>query len=48
LKRVTPPAGGVWQGSVPAPPGAKGTRKCTYEIKSSGLVGSTRIEFVRA
>ncbi len=46
--RVTPPSGTVWNGSVRAPAWADGARKCTFEIRSSGLVGSTRIVFVRA
>jgi hypothetical protein len=46
--RVTPPPGGVWNGSVPTPARADGATRCTYEIRSSGLVGSTKIVFVRA
>lgn len=43
---VTPAAGGVWSGDVPAPADADGTSRCVYEIDSPELVGSTRIEFV--
>ena len=43
---VTPAAGSVWSGDVPAPDDADGTSRCVYEIDSPGLVGSTRIEFV--
>jgi hypothetical protein len=45
--RVQPPPGGLWQGSVPAPSYADGHTRCIYELHSNGLVGSTRIEFVR-
>ncbi len=38
--------GGVWYGSLPSPPDADGRSPCVFEIVS-GLVGSTRIEFVR-
>lgn len=45
--RVPLAPGGVWNGSVPAPKDADGARRCTFEIRSAGLVGSTRIAFVR-
>jgi hypothetical protein len=32
---------------VPAPPDAHGDRSCVYELASDGLLGSTRIDFVR-
>ncbi len=41
------PAGSVFTGSVPAPSYADGETRCVYELRSAGLVGSTRIEFVR-
>lgn len=41
------PAGKVWRPNVPAPPSADGTGVCVYRVISDGLVGSTRIEFVR-
>ena len=37
----------VWNGSVPAPPDADGRSLCVFELVSPGLVGSTRLEFVR-
>ncbi|MSO95285.1 MAG: hypothetical protein EXQ81_05765 [Thermoleophilia bacterium] len=37
----------VWSGSVPAPKNANGAGRCTFEIRSAGLVGSTRVAFVR-
>lgn len=40
-------SGAVWTGSVPAPPYADGRSLCEYELVSPGLVGSTRLEFVR-
>ena len=47
-RRVPLAPGGVWSGSVPAPKGANGSTRCTFEIRSAGLVGSTRIAFVRS
>ena len=47
VARVTPPTDGFWNGSIPAPADADGTRVCAFQIQSPGLVGSTRIEFVR-
>jgi hypothetical protein len=44
---VQPPAGGLWQGGVQAPPGEDGRSTCVFELSPSGLAGSTRIEFVR-
>jgi hypothetical protein len=40
-------SGSVWTGSVPAPPDADGRSACLFELVSPGLVGSTRLEFVR-
>jgi hypothetical protein len=39
--------GAVWNGTIPAPAGADGRSSCIFEIVSSGLLGSTRLEFVR-
>lgn len=47
LQVVAPPPGGLWQGSVGAPPGGEGGSVCVFELSSSGLAGSTRIAFVR-
>ena len=46
---VVAPARGIgsWTGVVPAPPGGFRDRVCVFEISSDGLVGSTRIEYVR-
>ena len=46
-RRFTPVPGSVWKGAVPTRPTATGKKICTYDITSTGLVGSTRIEFVR-
>jgi hypothetical protein len=46
--RITPAPGSVWNGSIPSPAYASGDTRCVYEIESPGLVGSTRIEFVRS
>lgn len=48
LQVVALPPGGLWQGSVSAPPRAAGRSVCVFELSPSGLVGSTRIAFVRA
>lgn len=37
----------VWRVAVPAPVGADGSTRCVYELETDGLVGSTRVEFVR-
>ena len=46
-ERWIPPES-VWRPAVSAPPDADGTGRCVYELESDGLIGSTRIEFVRA
>lgn len=46
-ERAIPP-GAVWRIAVPAPANADATGRCVYVLESDGLVGSTRIEFVRA
>src|SRR5688500_19087546 len=45
-QRSIPPES-VWRPAVRAPATADGTGRCVYELESDGLVGSTRIEFVR-
>jgi len=45
-ERAVPPEG-VWRPSVPAPPSADGSGICRYRLETDGLIGSTRIEFVR-
>ncbi len=45
--RVTVPPNGSWTGSVPTPPDADGRRVCVFALNSPGLVGATRLEFVR-
>ena len=47
VERAIPP-GAVWRVAVPAPESADGTRRCVYVLETDGLVGSTRIAFVRA
>ena len=44
--RVPLAPGEVWNGAVPTPKDADGTDICIFEIRSAGLVGSTRIAFV--
>ena len=46
-ERAIPP-GAIWRVAVPAPESADGTGRCIYVLETDGLVGSTRIEFVRA
>jgi hypothetical protein len=41
------PTGGVWRPAVREPEGANGSVPCVYVLESDGLIGSTRIEFVR-
>jgi hypothetical protein len=45
-ERVIPPDG-VWRPRIPAPPGADGSGPCDYRLETDGLIGSTRIDFVR-
>jgi hypothetical protein len=45
-ERAIPP-GDVWRPSIPAPRSADGSRHCDYLLETDGLIGSTRIEFVR-
>lgn len=47
VRELTVPSGEVAHLSIPAPPDADGTTRCVYELDSGGLMGSTRIEFVR-
>ena len=46
--RVTVAPGGVWNGSIPTSNRPSPEKTCNFEIRSSGLVGSTRVEYVRA
>jgi len=39
--------GTVWRPAVAAPANADGSSRCVYELETDGLVGSTRVEFVR-
>ena len=41
------PGGGVWRGSVETAAYASEDGHCVFELASEGLVGSTRLEFVR-
>jgi hypothetical protein len=43
----TIPPGEIWRPSIPAPPEADGSETCVYRLETDGLIGSTRIEFVR-
>jgi Dolichyl-phosphate-mannose-protein mannosyltransferase len=45
-QRAIPP-GTVWRPNVAAPPEANGSGTCVFTIASDGLIGSTRVEFVR-
>lgn len=40
--------GRVWRPVVPAPPSADGSGACVYQVQADGLIGSTRMEFVRS
>jgi hypothetical protein len=46
-ERAIPP-GSVWRSAVREPAGADGSGSCVYVLETDGLVGSTRIEFVRS
>jgi hypothetical protein len=45
-ERAIPP-GEVWRVAVPAPKRADGSGRCVFVLETDGLVGSTRIDFVR-
>ena len=45
-ERTIPPEG-VWRPAVRAPRDADGTGRCVYMLETDGLIGSTRIDFVR-
>ena len=45
-RTIQPPPGGVWRGSVPALAIGGGRSRCVFGLESSGLVGSTRVEWV--
>jgi hypothetical protein len=40
-------SGAVWNGTIAAPADTDGRSSCLFEIVSGGLLGSTRLEFVR-
>jgi hypothetical protein len=46
-ERAIPP-GAVWRPAVEAPAAATSGGRCVFRIQTDGLVGSTRIEYVRA
>lgn len=48
VRTVRVPPETVWRGAVSAPGDADGAGRCVFEIESDGLVGSTRLEYVRA
>ena len=41
------PNGQIWRPVIASPPAADGSKVCIYTLQSDGLIGSTRIEFVR-
>jgi hypothetical protein len=45
-ERAVPPDE-VWRPAVPAPASADGTSTCTFNLETDGLIGTTRVEFVR-
>lgn len=45
-RRELPP-GAVWDDAIAAPPGADGSTTCDFDVVSEGLVGSTKLVFVR-
>lgn len=44
--RAVPP-GAVWRPSIRAPASADGSKVCVYWLETDGLIGTTRVEFVR-
>jgi hypothetical protein len=40
-------SGEIARPAIPSPAGARGGTRCVYELDSAGLLGSTRIDFVR-
>ena len=45
---VDVPSGGVWRGSLETERYATADGICVFELASEGLLGSTRLEFVRS
>jgi hypothetical protein len=41
------PSEEIWRPAIPAPPSADGSGTCVYTLETDGLIGSTRVEFVR-
>ena len=37
----------IWSNAIPAPPDADGRHVCTFDVSSSGLLGTTQFEFRR-
>jgi hypothetical protein len=46
--RVSFDGNSFWNGSIASPPGADGGGRCDFDLVSSGLAGSTRIEYVES
>ena len=46
VRTVTPRAGTVLATSIPTPPDADGTRRCLFELRTTNLFGTTRVEYV--
>jgi hypothetical protein len=45
--RRTLAPGEIARPKLPTPPAARGGRRCVYELDSAGLLGTTRVDFVR-
>jgi hypothetical protein len=41
------PSEEIWRPAIPAPASANGSGTCVYRLETDGLVGTTRVEFVR-
>jgi dolichyl-phosphate-mannose-protein mannosyltransferase len=48
VKTIAPQSGETLHAEIPAPRYADGTGPCFYELRTSNLVGTTRVEFVAA
>ncbi len=46
LQRIVPAPGTVVDAAIRTPPTADGNERCVFELDTSSLVGTTRVEFV--
>jgi len=46
VQTIVPAAGAVVEAAIRTPPGADGSGRCLFELDTTNLVGTTRVEFV--